>query len=279
MIWGIAVLLLTASELLGQGAPTKEYIRVNGRLVAIESAATSGGTWDATAMQVTVPGTPPLVGASFSASVQVRNAGTQTWQNMAANPTGGVRLKSTDTAIPARWGASTLNMTPSSLAAGANTTFTLSGTAPNLPGLYPFRWRMERADAGEFGATAEASTGGNLEVRTSAPTVLDLRPLTSPPQNAPAANEATFTGRFSGGAAAVKRLGLRFISHGDSNKNCSIEVDLQAGLVKLYQGYLPTGAQTASLGSTGMLAISICEVRMGQTTAEVQGTRWFRVFE
>ena len=107
-------------------------------IVVAPSAITS-----AVPVSVTAPATV-IVGASFTATVVLRNNGNVTW------PAGVVGLVSQTPASNAVWSLSRIPLT-SAVAPGDETTFTISGIAPASPGSYPFQWQMAWDDRGFFG--------------------------------------------------------------------------------------------------------------------------------
>ena len=88
------------------------------------------------------------VSQSYSVSVTMTNSGTSTWT------AGNYYLGSQNAQGNTTWGLNRVNLT-SSVAPGAQRTFTFNVTAPSTPGTYNFQWRMAKDGAGPFGAMSD----------------------------------------------------------------------------------------------------------------------------
>ncbi|RED94952.1 InlB B-repeat-containing protein [Marinoscillum furvescens] len=96
---------------------------------------------------------PPTLatGASFTATVTMKNTGTTTF-----TPGGLYKLGSQNTQDNVNWGTNRIELgTGMSVAPNEQVTFTLSGTAPANPGVYNFQWRMVQDQVEWFGASSE----------------------------------------------------------------------------------------------------------------------------
>lgn len=80
-------------------------------------------------------------GATFSATVTMRNAGTATWTGASGH--------TLQTATPTNWGVTSI-VPAGSVPQNTNHSFTATFTAPATPGTYQFQWRM-KAGATAFG--------------------------------------------------------------------------------------------------------------------------------
>ncbi|HWP44820.1 MAG TPA: NBR1-Ig-like domain-containing protein, partial [Blastocatellia bacterium] len=102
-----------------------------------------GGTNNATFVSQNVPAslTP---GEIVSVSVTMRNSGTTTWS------AGTYKLGSQNPENNTIWGLNRVNLS-SSVAPGADATFTFNITAPATEGTYNFQWRMVQDGVGFFG--------------------------------------------------------------------------------------------------------------------------------
>lgn len=90
-----------------------------------------------------------LPGATFSASVTMKNTGTDTWSEANA-----FRLMSQNPSGNTTFGASRMYITGgATVATNASYTFTRNFTAPLTPGTYNFQWKMNKEGVGAFGAT------------------------------------------------------------------------------------------------------------------------------
>jgi hypothetical protein len=103
-----------------------------------------GGTNNAEFVSQSVP-TSMTVGQTASVSVTMRNSGTTTWS------AGTYLLRSLNPAGNSIWGLNQIALA-SSVAPGAQTTFTFSITAPSVAGAYNFQWGMLQSGVGTFGS-------------------------------------------------------------------------------------------------------------------------------
>jgi len=105
---------------------------------------------DAQFVSQTVPNSV-VHGATFSATVTMKNTSNYTWKPAKSVA---VDLKAQNPSGTTRWGTVFVPIpTGTSVAPGANLTFTFNCVAPATPGNYNFQWRMNRASSktGEFG--------------------------------------------------------------------------------------------------------------------------------
>ena len=93
-----------------------------------------------------------VAGQRFAATVVMRNNGNVTW------PLGGiVGLVAQAPASNSVWGLSRIPLAVA-VAPGEQTTFTIVGTAPVIPGSYPFQWQMVWDGTGLFGDATPLQT-------------------------------------------------------------------------------------------------------------------------
>lgn len=111
---------------------------------------------------------------TFTASIQVNNAGGTTW-----SPDLNYRLASRVNQDNTVWGFNRVNLTsasPSTVSPNQQTTFTFNPQAPSLPGDYNFYWGMVRDGYEHFGSTC----GARITV-TSPPTPTPTPPPATSP--------------------------------------------------------------------------------------------------
>jgi hypothetical protein len=113
--------------------------------VVVQVGSSGGGTDDAAFVSQSVP-TSLTGGQGANVSVTMRNTGTTTWT------AGTYALGSQNPQDNTIWGLNRVNV-PSSVAPGAEVTFSFSITAPATAGTYNFQWRMVSA-SGFFGAVS-----------------------------------------------------------------------------------------------------------------------------
>ena len=105
-----------------------------------------GGTNNAAFVSQTVP-TTMNAGQTSGVSVTMQNSGTNTWAP------GTYLLGSLNPAGNSTWGVSQVAL-PSSVAPGAQVTFTFNVTAPSVAGTYDFQWGMLQSGVGSFGSSS-----------------------------------------------------------------------------------------------------------------------------
>jgi hypothetical protein len=89
-------------------------------------------------------------GATFTASVTMKNVGSATWTNAV-----GYRMQSRNPTDNMNWSTNRMYLSSSaSVASGASYTFTQSFKAPSVPGTHNFQWKMLLNGAGSFGETS-----------------------------------------------------------------------------------------------------------------------------
>jgi GH25 family lysozyme M1 (1,4-beta-N-acetylmuramidase) len=89
-------------------------------------------------------------GATFTATISMKNNGGTTWTNTGTNP---YRLGSQSPQDNATWGTNRAWLASSPINPGNNATFTFTAKAPASVGTYPFAWKMLQEPGGYFGAT------------------------------------------------------------------------------------------------------------------------------
>jgi hypothetical protein len=113
-------------------------VKDNGNLLGSASTTATvtapGATNGATYVSQTVP-SAMTAGQNYTVSVTMNNSGTSTWT------TDLYKLGSQNPQDNGTWGTNRVNLA-SSVAPGANYTFTFTVTAPSTPGTYNFQWRM-----------------------------------------------------------------------------------------------------------------------------------------
>lgn len=136
-------------------------------------------------------------GATFSATVVMRNIGTTTW-TADATPHG---LGSQNPQDNTRWGFNRVTVTGNT-APGATNIFTFICNAPSTPAIYPFEWQMVEDGVGGFGPTA--ATTINVGGAQGVPDIIIDNPA------------ALVAGSWSTGTSAVDKFGsdYRFRSQG-----------------------------------------------------------------
>lgn len=100
-------------------------------------------------------------GASFTATITMKNTGSTTWTKSNLYKLGSQNPQDNTT-----WGSTRIELQPSeSVAPGAQVTFTLNGTAPASAGTYNFQWKMVQDNVEWFGATTDnlVITVGNID--------------------------------------------------------------------------------------------------------------------
>jgi hypothetical protein len=96
--------------------------------------------YDADFVSQTVPGTL-VAGGTYTATVVMRNTGTDTWR-----PGDDDRLGSLNPESNTTWGAARINLPAgAAIATGQEATFTWTFTAPTTPGTYNFQWQMRQS--------------------------------------------------------------------------------------------------------------------------------------
>lgn len=132
--------------------------------------ALADGANNASCLNVSVPDALAL-GQNFTASVTLRNTGTNTWTTDAAPH----RLGSQNPDDTLRWGPNRVEL-PYSVNPGNSVTFYFNATAPSGAGSYIFAWRMVEEGSGFFGETCTRSIAVGIQGISGLPTV-----TTNPP--------------------------------------------------------------------------------------------------
>ncbi|HJQ26314.1 MAG TPA: PQQ-dependent sugar dehydrogenase [Blastocatellia bacterium] len=101
---------------------------------------------DAVFVSQSVPTGTLKPGQRYTVSVTLRNAGTSTW-----TISNSYKLGSQNPADNLTWGLNRVSL-PSSVAPGANVTFSFTITAPSTRGDYNYQWKMVHEGVGGFGA-------------------------------------------------------------------------------------------------------------------------------
>lgn len=112
--------------------------------VAIQVGGGGGGTNDAAFVSQVVP-TSMTTGQTASVSVTMRNSGTTTWSP------GTYFLGSLNPPGNSTWGLNQVALS-SSVAPGAQVTFSFTITAPSVAATYNFQWGMLQSGVGSFGS-------------------------------------------------------------------------------------------------------------------------------
>jgi hypothetical protein len=110
----------------------------------IQVGSGGGGANDAAFVSQSVP-TSMTSGQTVAVSVTMRNSGTTTWAPVT------YMLGSLNFAGNLTWGLNQVAL-PSSVAPGAQVTFTFSVIAPAVAGTYNFQWGMLQSSVGSFGS-------------------------------------------------------------------------------------------------------------------------------
>jgi len=122
----------------------------------VQVGSGGGGTNNAAFVSQSVP-TSMTAGQTAAVSVTMQNSGTTTWAP------GSYFLGSLNPAGNSTWGLNQVAL-PSSVAPGAQVTFTFSVIAPAVAGTYNFQWGMLQSGVGSFGSpstnVAVTVTGG-----------------------------------------------------------------------------------------------------------------------
>ncbi len=130
-------------------------------------------------------------GATFTATVTLRNTGTLSWTSGGTNP---YRLGSQNPQDNTRWGFNRVDLPTSPIIEGQTATFTFSCTAPTAQANYPFEWRMLQEGVEWFGATAATT----IAVGTPPSDIIIDNP------------QATVVGTWSTGTSAVDKYGTDY---------------------------------------------------------------------
>lgn len=130
-------------------------------------------------------------GATFSATIVVKNTGTTTW-NSDATPHG---LGSQNPQDNTRWGFNRVSVA-GDVTPGATNTFTFTCTALLTPAIYPFEWQMVEDGVGWFGPTA--ATTINVGGAQGVPDIIIDNPA------------ASVAGAWSTGTTAADRFGADY---------------------------------------------------------------------
>ncbi|WP_080507640.1 NBR1-Ig-like domain-containing protein [Bryobacter aggregatus] len=103
--------------------PTKEYIRLNGRVVAIENVGTPPTVESSSAAWGTNPGSSAIIGSRISASVTFQNTGTTTWNFQNGAGYNLVMLNNL-------WGSVMITTAATTVAPNQSATFSITARAP-----------------------------------------------------------------------------------------------------------------------------------------------------
>jgi RHS repeat-associated protein len=149
---------------------------------------------DAQFVSQSVP-TAMVAGQSYPVSIQLSNAGSQTW-----TAAGSFNLGSQNPGDNLTWGAARVGV-PASILTGQGATFAYNVTAPATAGIYHFQWRMVQDGVAWFGASTP-----NVSVVVTAANNAPAVQLTSPAPNgsatAPTAISLAASASDTGGSIA-----------------------------------------------------------------------------
>ena len=121
-------------------------------------------------------------GQSYTATIQMKNLGTQTWTTATYFSLGSQNPQ--DNTV---WGVRRIALA-GSIAQGQIATFNFSFKAPTSPGTYNFQWRMVQDGVAWFGASAP-----NIAVTVKVPNTLPSVQITSPVDSSSLAAPASFS--------------------------------------------------------------------------------------
>jgi GH25 family lysozyme M1 (1,4-beta-N-acetylmuramidase) len=93
--------------------------------------------------------TTVATGATFTATITMKNTGGTAWTNTGANP---YRLGSQSPQDNTNWGTNRAWLASSPINPSNNATFTFTARAPNTVGTFAFAWKMLQEPSGYFGA-------------------------------------------------------------------------------------------------------------------------------
>ena len=124
------------------------------------SAASTPDPCAATFVSQSVP-TSMIAGQSYNVTVRMRNTGSNTWTAATQYSLGSQNPQDNMT-----WSLNRV-IVPSTIAAGAETSFNFTVTAPATAGTYNFQWRMVQDNVGSCGWFGESTP--NLAVTVTAP--------------------------------------------------------------------------------------------------------------
>lgn len=135
-----------AGDIYGVGSAQQTSTQRAWCAVGVGACGTTTGTDNATFVSQSVP-TSMTAGQTYSVSVTMRNSGTTTWTSDV------YKLGSQNPQDNTRWGRSRVNLPAgTTVAPGANYTFSFTVTAPSTAGSYNFQWRMVKDPGQWFGS-------------------------------------------------------------------------------------------------------------------------------
>ena len=147
------------------GAPQTADSRQIGPLPNLRAAIDRMLAYDAQILGQSVPSTM-VAGRSYSASLTLKNVGTQAWDAVGPQPQCNVyRLGSANPQDNLTWGRIRVDL-PATVASGQQVTVPFTITAPATPGTYNFQWRMIKECFAWFG---DLSPGTSVTVQAPPP--------------------------------------------------------------------------------------------------------------